>query len=107
MSRATAFPRVRRAVYVLVAVLILSTSILAQSGPPTFGAPAVFDIGAGHASIALGDFDRDGTVDVVAASPDTRAVDVFLGNASGFDAPINHPLAGRSSAVALADIDRD
>src|SRR5688572_28018299 len=108
MSRATAFSTVHTMILVLFAVVALSKPVLAQSGAVTASAPALFDIGGTHVSIATGDLDGDGALDIAAADPNGRAITVLLGDGNGgLRELVSHPLTDRPAAVALADVDGD
>ncbi|HWL39908.1 MAG TPA: VCBS repeat-containing protein, partial [Gemmatimonadaceae bacterium] len=108
MSRATGFPDVHRLIHVLIAVLAFSTPVLAQPGTVTVSAPTLFDIGGTHVSIATGDLDGDGALDIAAADPGGRAITVLLGDGNGgFRELLSYPLTDKPTAVALADVDGD
>src|SRR6185369_9744537 len=68
------------------------------------------EVGAKHypASIAIGDIDRDGNLDLVSAEFGSSAVSVFFGNtAGGFEPEISVPVASAPIAIALADFNGD
>jgi hypothetical protein len=59
-------------------------------------------------SLALGDFNRDGKVDLVVVTDFPGKVLIFLGNGAGsFSAGTNLSLAGRLASVAVGDFNRD
>ena len=108
MRRATGFPAMHRMARVLFAALALSTPVLAQSGAVIVSVPTLFDIGGAHVSIAAGDLDGDGALDLAAADPEGRAITVLFGDGNGGHRDrVSHPLTDRPFAVALADLDRD
>jgi hypothetical protein len=62
--------------------------------------------------LAVGDFNRDGKIDVVTVSSsflsDSGTVSVLLGNGDGtFQAPLNYSLGAAPVAVAVADVNGD
>ncbi|HKE01386.1 MAG TPA: FG-GAP-like repeat-containing protein, partial [Planctomycetota bacterium] len=79
--------------------------LLLQSG----FAPATTTPIPGHVrSLAVGDFDGNGTLDAVAAADASAIVFVLRGDGSGgFAAAEPHPTALASTAVAVGDLDRD
>jgi len=59
----------------------------------------------GYAGMAVGDFNRDGKLDVVAVVKD---VQIFLGNGDGtFQSPINYAVGVNPNSVAVADFNGD
>ncbi len=88
----------------------------ATSAGTAFAAPASFGTGSGIATLALADFDRDGSIDVAVNRGAAGVLSVFR-NAAGagglaFDAPVDlsnpHGAAGGvSSDVVAGDLDRD
>jgi len=72
------------------------------STTPIFGAPM-----SGH-GLTTGDFDGNGTADVVVANADLAALTVLLGNGTGGLPTMRQPSLGVApSAVAADDMDRD
>jgi len=65
-------------------------SILLGNGDGTFGAPTQFSSGETPVSIAVGDFNEDGKVDLAVANNwPTPAVSILLGNGNGsFQSPV-------------------
>jgi hypothetical protein len=84
-----------------------AVSVLLGNGNGTFQAPQLLLPGAQVLSVGVGDFNRDGNLDIVTANFGT--VSVLLGNGNGtFQAPLNFS-AGVSvpGALAVADFNRD
>jgi hypothetical protein len=80
---------------------------------PSFLAPIDNRVGAEVQSAAVGDFNGDGNLDMVAVtSPlglsDPGNLSVLLGNGDGsFQAPVNIPISFAPSAVAVGDFNGD
>src|SRR5262249_6224277 len=73
--------------------LLLLTMLLRQANAqgcptPSFSAPRNFNSGSNPYSVAVGDFNGDGKLDLATALRNTNNVSVLLGNgAGGFSAP--------------------
>ena len=81
-----------------------STSGVAS--PIEFQALPPVNIGNGVTSVATGDFDRDGKIDVAVAS--YGSVSVMLGNGDGtFKPAVPYAVDGYVQSVAVADMNRD
>jgi hypothetical protein len=85
-----------------------AVSVLLGNGNGTFQAPQILNLGAQIGSVAVGDFNRDGNLDIVTANFG-GTVTVLLGNGNGtFQAPLNFPSGvGDPAALAVADFNRD
>ena len=89
-------------------------SILLGNGHGGFGEPTLFDVGNYPRSIAVGDFNEDGNLDVAAAnqgdySPNALpSVGVLIGKGDGaFDPVIPISTEGSASSVAVGDFNKD
>ena len=70
------------------------------------GAPAYAATGTGPSAVTVGDFNRDGKLDVATAGP--SGISVLLGNgAGGLGAPANRASAASATDIAAGDLDRD
>jgi hypothetical protein len=71
--------------------------------------PAVsYDTGRGPISVAVGDFNGDGRLDLVTANLMGHSVSVLLGNGDGtFQTAQTYPVGPSPSAVAVGDFDGD
>jgi hypothetical protein len=60
-----------------------TVSIMLGNGDGTFQLPQGFDVGQGPSSIAIGDFDGDGKLDLVVTNLTDNTVSILLGNGDG------------------------
>ena len=106
VSLAALFCRTVRIVYIsLIALLCLIAIPGRAQGPAATFAAAVDLGGAGGTSVAFGDLNLDGKLDLVAATG--TAVNVYLGNGDGtFQAPLIVP-GTYPTSVALGDVNGD
>ena len=77
---------------------------LAQSPPlVSFQAMVNYPVGPSPSSVAVGDFNGDGILDLAGA--DSNGVSVLLGNANGtFQPAVNYATDGAPNAVVAADL---
>ena len=81
-------------------------SILLGNGDGTFQAPNSSLVGTYPNSLAVGDFNQDGHLDL--ALGDDRSLYLFLGNGDGtFQTPVLYAANGGSVSVAVGDFDKD
>ena len=85
--------------------VLLNTTVVS---PGSFDPTVDFATGTAPSSVALGDVDRDGALDLVVANSTTNNVSVLLGDGAGsFGAATNFATGTAPSSVALGDVDRD
>jgi len=90
-----------------------SISVLLGNGDGTFRAPSSFNTGAPvrfseKRSVALGDLNRDGSLDVVATNASAGSISVLLGNGDGtFRAPLLFDTGRDPVSVAVGDFNGD
>ena len=90
-----------------------SISVLLGNGNGTFRPPLSFDTGAPvrfpeKRSVALGDLNRDGSLDLVATNSSAGSISVLVGNGDGtFRAPLLFDTGREPVAVAVGDFNRD
>jgi hypothetical protein len=78
------------------------------NGDGTFQPLVNYGSGYTYNSIAVGDFNADGRLDVVAADYATNSVSVLLGNGNGtLQAPTNFAVGAGPISVAVADFNGD
>jgi len=72
------------------------------------GTPTVFDTGANLASVATGDFNGDGKLDLAAANNGSNTVSVLLGNGDGtFQPRVDYPTGVNPGTIAVGDFNGD
>jgi hypothetical protein len=80
----------------------LSTSTTTTVKQPGFGTGTTFGTGSSPYSVAVGDFNGDGHLDIVTANSGSNNVSVLLGNGSGnFSTATNFDAGGRPNWVAV------
>jgi hypothetical protein len=93
----------------------IGTSVMLNRGMRTFAAPTTYDVTWGSESIATGDFNNDGVLDLVRNDPfpdgDVNApgrIALLIGRGDGSFAPATFVSVGlHVSKVATADLNRD
>ena len=79
-----------------------------EQNPGTLLAGMNSPAGASPVAVAVGDFNKDGNLDVVVANSTANTVSVLLGLGNGkFESPVSYPVGNNPSAVAVADFDND
>ena len=91
-----------------------SVMLLPGKGDGTFGTPAVYLQGPTPGSLAVGDINKDGKLDLIATIPcadfmcSKGTINVLLGKGDGtFQAPLSQVVASSVMSPVLADINRD
>ena len=91
-----------------------SVIVLPGNGDGTFGTPVVYLQGATPVSLAVGDINKDGKLDLVAAIPcadfmcSTGTINVLLGKGDGtFQTPLSQVVASGVKSPVLADLNGD
>jgi hypothetical protein len=87
-----------------------TVSILRGKGDGTFQAPEAYHLGyLPISSVAVGDFNGDGSPDIAVASQyDSSFISVLLGKGDGtFQPPQNYPTSLGGKTMAVADFNRD
>jgi hypothetical protein len=90
-----------------------AVSVLLNRGDGTFRRAHVYPTArpgdrAGTWSVAVGDLNGDGTLDLAAANPEDRSVSVLINRGEGtFRPSIRYPIAHQPSDVAVEDLNGD
>jgi len=80
----------------------------APERPIRFAAPRGFAVGDGPVSLATGDFNRDGRLDLLAVNVQSADLSLLIGNGAGGFAPAaSLPAGDLPAAAAVADFDAD
>jgi hypothetical protein len=92
--------------------MVTSLTLCAQAAVPAilFNAPGSIQATSNLMSVAVGDFNGDGTLDVVVAPDDTLTTDiiVYLGQGEGvFGPPAKYTVGVETAYVAVADFNGD
>jgi CSLREA domain-containing protein len=85
-----------------------TASTLGSCGSTSFAAAANFGVGTGPQSVAVGDFNGDGKLDLATANGSSDNVSVLLGNGAGsFGAATNFGAGTAPQSVAVGDFNGD
>src|SRR5260370_20006342 len=86
-----------------------TVSILLGNGDGTFQPHVDYPVGIGPYSVAVGDLNGDGKLDLVVANyPSVFTVSVLLGNGDGtFKPQVTYPVGRQPISVAVADLNGD
>jgi len=90
-----------------------SVSILLGNGDGTFQPRVDYAAAAGTgtldaADVVLGDFNRDGKLDLAVPNPSSNTVSILLGNGDGtFQAPVGYTTGNHPVSVTAADLNGD
>ncbi|MEH2218468.1 MAG: FG-GAP-like repeat-containing protein [Nostoc sp.] len=83
-------------------------SVLLNNGDGSFSAKTDYTVGSNPKSVALGDVNSDGRLDLVSANYDDSSVSVLLGNGNGtFAAKVDYLVGSGPSSIALGDVNSD
>ena len=82
-----------------------TVSVLISKGKRGFEDFASYDAGGAAESVALGKFNDDSSIDIVAADFSGNQIEVLLGDVGGFAAPESFPLQPNVADVAASQLD--
>lgn len=83
-------------------------SIFLGKGDGSFGSAVTYSAAENPMSIAMGDFNGDGRVDLAVGSQSTNEISILIGNGDGsFKAPRNYAAGGSPASIAIADFNAD
>jgi hypothetical protein len=82
-------------------------SVLLNNGNGTFAAAQTYTIGGSPTGVAVGDFNRDGKLDIVTANAN-GTVSLLSNNGNGtFATAHNYAIGGPANSVAVGDFNHD
>jgi hypothetical protein len=83
-------------------------SVLLGNGDGTFQGAVSYPTGTAPSSVAVGDFNHDGKLDLAVSNSSSDDVSVLLGNGDGtFQPAVNYATASGPSSVAIGDFNHD
>ena len=83
-------------------------SIFLGNGDGTFQPPVNYATGNGPDTLAVGDFNGDGKLDLAASNGGSNSVSILLGNGDGtFQPHVDYPVSGGPGWVAAGDFNGD
>ena len=91
-------------------VSVLLNTTVSGSNTPTFQTQGTFSTGSSPRSVALGDVNGDGKLDIVTANNNSDTASVLLGNGNGIfqtQVPFSTGSNSNPRAVTLGDVDGD
>src|SRR5258707_1302573 len=112
MQRPTipSFIRLSRVLWLSLLVGMLSGLLESEAAAQTvsFGAKTAFGTTSGPISVAVGDFNGDGKLDLAVVNFDSDTVSILLGTGTGsFGAKTDFGTGGSPFSVAVGDFNRD
>src|SRR5947208_2331267 len=102
--------RLSRVVCLSLLVVMLGALLKPEAAvqPVSFGAKTDFSTGIAPLSVAVGDFNRDGTLDLAVANHDDNTVSILLGSGTGsFGAKTDFGTGSNPFSVAVGDFNGD
>jgi VCBS repeat protein/PASTA domain-containing protein len=86
-----------------------NVAVLVNRGDGSFAARVEYPIGLGHglASVAIGDLNGDGKLDVVAINEGPESVSVLLNSGNGFQLPVDYAAGSLPQSIAIGDLNGD
>ena len=107
--RQTATWRMVVCLFTCIALLTAAATAFAQlPAPISFGGPQVYTVGNYPRSVATGDFNGDGKLDLAVANYTDSTISILLGNGDGtFQAAVDYAVGSDPISVAVGDFNGD
>ena len=94
--------------YLLILTLTFLYSIKLSASEPLFGPPANYQTGNEPYSLATGDFNEDGNIDIAVANEEADSISLFLGDVEGDFVPgMSCQVAALPRSIAVGDFNGD
>ena len=86
-----------------------NVAVLVNRGDGSFAARVEYPIGQGHGltSVATGDLNGDGKLDVAAINEGPESVSVLLNSGNGFQLPVAYATGSLPQSIAIGDLNGD
>jgi len=100
----------RTGLVMLFTLIQLATNVyvVAQCNSPVFSSAPSYAADRGYKSVAVGEFNGDGKLDLAVTNQSSNNISILLGDGfGGFGPPSNFPVPAEPRAIAAADFNKD